>query len=52
MKKVLLLTILFTNAAFSSNSCLIAKENGTVLQQEGDCKTAYTPESTLRYRLV
>jgi len=52
MKKMLLLTVLFVNSAFASDSCFIAKENGMVLQQEGDCKTAYTPESTLRYRLV
>ena len=51
MKKMLLLTVLFVNSAFASDSCFIAKENGMVLQQEGDCKTAYTPESTFKIPL-
>jgi hypothetical protein len=28
MKKMLLLTVLFVNSAFASDSCFIAKENG------------------------
>lgn len=51
MKKMLLLTVLFVNSAFASSSCFLVKENGAVLQQEGDCKTAYTPESTFKIPL-
>lgn len=37
--------------AFAADDCFLAKENGTVLKQEGECKRAYAPESTFKIAL-
>lgn len=53
MKKVILLLcsiMLSANVAFA-DSCFIAKENGKVLQSEGDCTTSYGPQSTFKIAL-
>lgn len=53
MKKVILLLcsiMLSANVAFADN-CFIAKENGKVLQSEGDCATSYGPQSTFKIAL-
>jgi beta-lactamase class D len=34
--------------AFASNNCFIAKENNEILKREGDCTTAYGPQSTFK----
>ncbi len=54
MKKFMLFLfsiILLANTAFATESCFIAKENGKVLRGEGDCASAYTPESTFKIAL-
>lgn len=54
MKKGILLLcsiILCDGSVFASELCFIAKENGEVIQSEGDCKGAYTPESTFKIPL-
>ena len=53
MKKVILLLcsiILSANVAFA-DSCFIAKENGKVLQSEGDPEKRYAPMSTFKIAL-
>lgn len=53
MKKVILLLcsiILSANVAFA-DSCFIAKENGKVLQSEGDPEKRYAPMSTFKIPL-
>ncbi|MBP9694081.1 MAG: class D beta-lactamase [Alphaproteobacteria bacterium] len=54
MKKGILLLcsiLLCSGSAFASELCFIAKEHGETIQTEGDCKTAYTPESTFKIPL-
>jgi beta-lactamase class D len=54
MKKVILLLcsiMLSVNLAFA-DSCFIAKENGKVLQSEGDCDTSYSPCSSFKITLA
>ncbi|MDX1924734.1 MAG: class D beta-lactamase [Rickettsiaceae bacterium] len=54
MKKVILLLcyiMLSAGVAFAAESCFIAKENGKVLQIEGDCATRYAPQSTFKIAL-
>ena len=48
MKKVILLLcfIMLSAKMTFADSCFIAKENGKVLQSEGDCATIYGPQST------
>lgn len=53
MKKVILLLcsiMLSANVAFA-DSCFIAKENGKVLQSEGDSEKRYAPMSTFKITL-
>ena len=54
MKKIVLFlcsVILWSCPIFAAESCFLAKENGKVLKSEGDCNTAYTPESTFKIAL-
>lgn len=54
MKKYILILsaiMLLGATAFASENCFIAKENGKVLKSEGDCNSAYTPESTFKIAL-
>ena len=54
MKKIILFfcsLILCVSQAFAAESCFLAKENGKTLKSEGDCNTAYAPESTFKIAL-
>lgn len=54
MKKIILFLcslIIMSNPAGASENCFIAKENGTVLKNEGNCNTPYAPESTFKIAL-
>lgn len=51
MKKIILFlyfTILYVTNIFAGESCFLVKENGKVLKSEGDCSTAYAPQSTFK----
>lgn len=51
MKKLILLMLLntlMTHQAMASTKCFIAKENGKVIYQEGNCSTQYPPCSTFK----
>lgn len=43
--------ILCASSAFASTSCFLAKENGKVLKEEGECKSRYAPQSTFKIAL-
>lgn len=52
--KILSLAIIIATLpcfAHASNSCFIAKQNGKIINSEGDCTTAYTPQSTFKIAL-
>lgn len=53
MKKVILLlcSIMLSAGVAFADSCFIAKENGKVLQSEGDCEKRYAPMSTFKIAL-
>lgn len=54
MKKLLSLLCaisLYSCAAFANDSCFIAAENGKTFIKEGDCSTAYGPQSTFKIAL-
>lgn len=54
MKKVILLLcsiILCAGQAWANQQCFIAKENGKILKNEGDCVTRYAPQSTFKIAL-
>lgn len=53
MNKIVLLlcSILLSNQAIASTISFIAKEKGKILKQEGDCDTAYAPQSTFKIAL-
>ena len=54
MKKNILILcsiILCLNQSWASQQCFIAKENGKILVNEGDCKTKYGPQSTFKIAL-
>ena len=54
MKKVILVLcsiVLCVGSALAKVQCFIAKENGKVLQSEGDCATSYGPQSTFKIAL-
>lgn len=54
MKKVILLLcsiILCSGQVGASQQCFIAKEKGKTLKSEGDCATAYAPQSTFKIPL-
>jgi beta-lactamase class D OXA-29 len=54
MKKIILFLcslILCASSALANTSCFLAKENGTVLKAEGDCKSRYAPQSTFKIAL-
>jgi beta-lactamase class D len=54
MKRVVLslgLVLLLSMPAFAGKHCFLAKENGLVLSQEGDCASRYTPNSTFKIAL-
>lgn len=54
MKKFLFLVcglIVSANVAIAAENCFVAKENGKVLITEGDCDTAYPPQSTFKIPL-
>lgn len=54
MKKVIFLLcfiMLSANMAFAAGSCFIAKDNHAVIKYEGDCASAYAPESTFKIAL-
>ncbi|MGD9590948.1 MAG: class D beta-lactamase [Candidatus Berkiella sp.] len=50
MKKITLIALLnlITIQAFASTKCFIAKENGKIIHQEGDCTTRHAPCSTFK----
>ncbi len=50
MKKIVLLlcSIALSNPAMASTISFIAKENSKILKLEGDCETAYPPQSTFK----
>ena len=39
---------LFSLSTYASENCFIAEENGKILKREGDCVTAYCPQSTFK----
>ncbi len=43
--------ILCVSQVVAAKSCFLAKENGKILKSEGDCSTAYAPESTFKIPL-
>lgn len=45
---VLLIATTLPCFAYASGNCFIAKENGKILKREGDCVTAYGPQSTFK----
>jgi beta-lactamase class D len=54
MKKVILFLcsiILCAGPAWASQQCFLAKEKGQVLRSDGDCASAYAPESTFKIAL-
>lgn len=53
MKKVVLLlcSIVLSAGVTFADSCFIAKENGAVIKQEGDCNIRYSPCSTFKISL-
>ena len=54
MKKIVLVLcsiVLCAGSALAKEQCFIAKENGKVLQSEGDCATSYGPQSTFKIAL-
>ena len=54
MSKVILLLcsiILSAYSSFADESCFIAKQNGKVLVEQGDCTVAYSPNSTFKIPL-
>lgn len=40
--------IFWSGQVLAADNCFIAKENGKVLKSEGDCQTAYPPQSTFK----
>ena len=55
MSKVILLLcsiILSTYSSFANESCFIAKQNGKVLVEQGDCATGYSPCSSFKIVLA
>ncbi|MBS0357811.1 MAG: class D beta-lactamase [Proteobacteria bacterium] len=54
MEKIILLLslgLLFSAQVFADTKCFLAKENNKIIQQEGDCQTRYTPQSTFKIAL-
>lgn len=54
MNKVILFLwciVLCTSQAWAGEQCFIAKEKGQVLKSEGNCESAYAPESTFKIAL-
>ncbi|HET9843128.1 MAG TPA: penicillin-binding transpeptidase domain-containing protein, partial [Gammaproteobacteria bacterium] len=54
MKKIIVFIFslfLCLHKAFATEMCFIAKENGKILKNEGDCKTPFAPESTFKITL-
>lgn len=54
LNKILSLAIIIATLpyfAHASDSCFIAKENGKIISSEGDCITAYSPQSTFKIAL-
>lgn len=54
MKKIILLLglgLLFSLPVMAESKCFIAKENGKVLKEEGECQLRYPPESTFKIPL-
>lgn len=54
MRKVILFLsgiILCVGPAWANQQCFLAKEKGQVLKSEGDCASAYAPESTFKIAL-
>lgn len=55
MKKTILFLslvgLLFSAQANTAIKCFLAKENNTVIKQEGDCQTRYTPQSIFKIAL-
>ena len=54
MSKVILLLcsiVLSTYSSFANENCFIAKQNGKVLVEQGDCTVAYSPNSTFKIPL-
>lgn len=54
MKKIILCLIggmLASASALAEEVCFLAKENNTLIKQEGDCKTRFTPQSTFKIAL-
>ena len=45
---ILFASITLASFAYASNNCFIAQENGKILKSEGDCVTAYGPQSTFK----
>jgi len=54
MKKTILflsLGLLLSSEVMADTKCFLAKENSTVIKQEGDCNTRYSPCSTFKIAL-
>lgn len=54
MEKIILFLcgiILCASQAWANHQCFLAKEKGQVLKSEGDCASAYAPESTFKIAL-
>lgn len=54
MKKIILFLcsiILWAGSAWANQYCFLAKEKSQVLKSEGDCASAYAPESTFKIAL-
>lgn len=48
---ILFITLALPSLAYGSSNCFIAKESGKTLKKEGDCVTAYGPQSTFKVAL-
>jgi beta-lactamase class D len=55
MKQIILFlcsVVLSATAAFSTESCFLAKENGFAIKKEGECQVHYSPCSTFKIALA
>lgn len=54
MKKIILCFVIFcaSNVFAADNGCFLVKENGRIIQSEGDCNTRYSPCSSFKIALA
>lgn len=45
---ILLCNLIINTASFADNDCFIAKENGQIIKQEGNCSAQHSPCSTFK----